>query len=169
MALTNAVTLNFDGTEPYATDGTADSDGAYHLPKIKRGSTTPWTLTFPSLTAAGETVADYFWVAHFRTLATDADAEIIVRYFYSGHSFTEASSIVANPSNPSTSILITLDADEVASMGVGSGVWDLEAWKWTTANTPSAGYDSKDRIVSGTFEVTQDVTRESDSTGTAGV
>ena len=162
MALTPAIKLNFDGDLPFALDGTVTGSGeneTYHLPRIKRGSTVQFRLGFPLVGSVNQ----FFWIAHFRQQAQASTALFDVRWRVTGQTDTDRSYIIPDPANPNTHIFINIDADEVALAPPGAGVWDLEAWRWNVVGDFAQNFSEKDRVVEGTFIITQDVTREDDS------
>ncbi len=156
MALTPAIKLNFDGQDPWHLNGLADNSGVFHYPVIKQGSNIIFRLHFPLIT----NVAEYFWITHFRSPANSPDAYYTALLSVPGQTDSNRSSIVFDPANLAQGLLFDIDADEVSAAGTLSGSWDLEAWRWNTVNDFTAGFANKDRVVEGTYEISQGVTRE---------
>lgn len=160
MAASPPIVVNLTGQEPYASSGQPDGAGNYHVHPIKRGSTHVFQLRFPLI----PDVDAYFWIAHFRSTSTSEDVIHTLRSQAGGSSddsYIERKG--ASGADAQTLILYTHHDDSVALPVISGGVWDLEAFEYVSAGNPAAGFLSKDRVVVGGFNISQDITRETGS------
>ena len=146
MSLFPAASMNWDGKEPYATDGTAENPTAayptWHTHKFKQGSTGSVVITVSNTNNPGLDLSDYTFRAEFKsTLAGDAVITLL------------SSASAGDDSIEISGLTLTLTikkATTAALSVITNGVWDLEA-------TATSG-GQVDRWISGTWGVTAEVT-----------